>query len=57
VILNDVNLEIRRGEIITMFGKNGSGKTTILNILTNNEHISSGSITYFKRIMFGISME
>lgn len=29
----DVNLEVRRGEILSVLGENGSGKTTLMNII------------------------
>ena len=33
-ILNGVNLEIKKGEILGFIGANGAGKTTTLNIIT-----------------------
>jgi ABC-type multidrug transport system ATPase subunit len=39
--LQDVNMEISKGEIITILGPNGAGKSTLLNILTGQ--LSSGS--------------
>lgn len=39
-ILNDVNLEIERGEIVSILGPSGCGKTTLLNlILGMTEHL------------------
>ena len=29
----DVNLELRKGEILSLLGENGSGKTTLMNML------------------------
>ena len=43
-ILNDVNLDIHKGEIIAITGKSGSGKSTLLNILGTLEAPSSGSL-------------
>ena len=34
-VLNNVNLKIERGKVYGLFGKNGSGKTTILKIIMN----------------------
>jgi ABC-type multidrug transport system ATPase subunit len=34
VVLKDVNMHIRRGEIYGLIGKNGAGKTTLFRILT-----------------------
>ena len=42
--LNDVNLEIKRGEITFIIGKNGSGKSTLINILCGLIRPSSGEI-------------
>ncbi|MBE9594142.1 MAG: ABC transporter ATP-binding protein, partial [Proteobacteria bacterium] len=42
--LNNVNLEIRRGEFFTLLGPSGSGKTTTLRIIMGFEHPTSGDI-------------
>ena len=42
--LNDVNLEIKRGEITFIIGKNGSGKSTLINLLCGLIRPSSGEI-------------
>lgn len=34
-ILNDINLEIKEGEIISIIGPSGSGKSTILRIINH----------------------
>ncbi len=47
--LNDVNLEIKRGEITFIIGKNGSGKSTLINILCGLIRPSSGEI-YLDRL-------
>jgi len=45
VIANqDVNLTLRRGEILTLLGENGAGKTTLMNILYGLYHQDSGEI-------------
>ncbi len=43
-ILNDFSYLFKRGERIGIIGKNGTGKTTFLNMLTGQEQPDSGSI-------------
>ena len=44
-VLNDVNLDIKSGEIIALLGKSGSGKTTMLSLLAGLDRPDQGSIT------------
>ena len=34
VLIHDIQLDIERGEIVTLIGPNGSGKSTILKSIT-----------------------
>ena len=43
--LNDINLEIRRGEIFALLGPNGAGKTTLISIICGIVNPSQGSVT------------
>ncbi len=45
-ILHDVNLTIRKGELVLLKGKNGAGKTTLLHILTGLLRPLSGTVSY-----------
>ncbi|MDD6240550.1 MAG: ABC transporter ATP-binding protein [Eubacteriales bacterium] len=41
---DDVNLEVKKGEILALLGENGSGKTTLMNMLSGIYYPDSGSI-------------
>ncbi|WP_422447913.1 ABC transporter ATP-binding protein [Endozoicomonas sp. ALB091] len=44
--LEDVSVEIRAGEIVTLIGANGAGKTSLLMTLCGDPRASSGQIFY-----------
>lgn len=44
VILNDMSLSIRDGEIVSILGPSGSGKTTLLNVILGICEIDAGKI-------------
>lgn len=44
--IHDANLEVRDGEIVSLIGANGAGKTTILHTITGLKKESSGTIEY-----------
>lgn len=43
--LDDINLQIRRGEIFALLGPNGAGKTTLINTICGIVQPTSGTIT------------
>src|ERR1700710_2199490 len=43
--LNNINLEIRRGEIFALLGPNGAGKTTLISIICGIANLSEGCVT------------
>ncbi|NTV78130.1 MAG: ABC transporter ATP-binding protein [Clostridiales bacterium] len=44
--IHNVNLEVKDGEIVSLIGANGAGKTTILHTITGLKKAVSGSIDY-----------
>ncbi len=44
LVVKDFNLDIKKGEFVTLLGPSGSGKTTCLMMLAGFEDVTSGSI-------------
>ncbi|MBT8378783.1 MAG: ABC transporter ATP-binding protein [Ignavibacteria bacterium] len=44
IVLNNLNLSVRKGEIVILFGKSGSGKSTLLNIISGIDTPDSGKV-------------
>ena len=45
-VLQDVDLELKKGKIYGLIGRNGAGKTTLLSILSAQNPATGGTITY-----------
>ncbi len=54
-ILEDINLEIRRGEAVALIGPSGAGKTTLLAILAGLDRPSSGQVWLGGEELTGLS--
>ncbi len=44
---DDINLELRRGEIVALLGENGAGKTTLMNIIFGHYQADAGAVEVF----------
>jgi ABC-type proline/glycine betaine transport system ATPase subunit len=45
VVLDRVDLEVRRGEVVVLIGPSGAGKSTLLRCINGLEQIQGGTIT------------
>ena len=50
--VDDLDLEVRRGEIFGFLGPNGAGKTTVIKIMLGLIHATSGNVS-----VFGVRLE
>ena len=46
LVLKDINMEVEKGEVVTIIGSSGSGKSTLLRCLNLLEEPTSGEILY-----------
>lgn len=52
--VNDVSFQVRKNEIFGLIGPNGSGKTTIFNLISNYYPVTSGNIIFNGRDITGM---
>ncbi len=57
VILNDISLSVEDGEIISILGPSGGGKTTLLNVILGITPISAGKILYDGQDLTNVPMK
>ena len=54
-VLQDITFEVNAGEVVSLVGKSGAGKTTVLRCITGLEKCDKGSIEingkYIKEIV------
>jgi len=56
-VLQDIDLQVRHGEFLTLLGPSGCGKTTILRLIAGFEEPSSGSVLIDGQDMRGLPPE
>lgn len=52
--IHGVSLEVNEGEIVSLIGANGAGKTTVLQTITGLKRATSGSAQLFEQNLFTI---
>src|SRR4051794_24997905 len=53
--VDEVDIDIRRGEVLGLIGPNGAGKTTLVNALTGLEAPTAGRVNLGERDVTGVS--
>ena len=56
-IIEDISLEISRGEVVSIIGPNGAGKSSFLNILSGDIKPTSGSVSFGETNLKDISIQ
>ncbi|WP_374641436.1 ATP-binding cassette domain-containing protein [Tabrizicola sp.] len=56
-VLESIDLEVHRGELVSLVGPNGAGKTTMMRCLSDGTEPISGSITVLGRDIGGLPPE
>src|SRR5699024_3767794 len=51
VAVNDLSLEVNKGEIVALIGPNGAGKTTAFNCITGVYEPTNGLVTFCEEPM------
>lgn len=55
LVLNDIELDVRRGETVALRGRSGSGKSTLLNLIGGIDAPDTGSVTVAGVDLTGLS--
>ncbi|MCY8233879.1 ABC transporter ATP-binding protein [Priestia endophytica] len=57
VVLDNISLEINKGEIVSLLGQSGSGKTTLLNIILGLTKMDKGKIIFDNEDLTNVKMK
>ena len=55
VLIHDICLDIKKGDIVTLIGPNGAGKSTILKSITRQLEIIGGQVMFDSKEIRSIS--
>lgn len=55
IIIENIHIEVREGEIVTMIGPNGAGKSTVLKSIFGLTKIAGGEILFFNQNLIGLN--
>lgn len=55
VVLNNINLHIKRGELIAIMGASGAGKSTLLQILGTLDRPTKGTVSFDGQNLFALT--
>ena len=53
LVFENVNFDLKEGEIVGLLGRNGTGKSTLLKIIKGIENADNGNIQLFKKLNIG----
>ena len=53
MVLNNIDLTIKKGEKIALIGSNGCGKSTLLKVISKEENLTSGELSIRKGVSIG----
>lgn len=54
VVLDDINLMIERGELVSIVGHSGAGKTTLIKMILAEEKPTSGKISFHSNLIHNL---
>ena len=54
-VLKDINIEVLKGEFVSVVGRSGSGKSTLANMITGIDHPTSGTIRVGNTVLNGMA--
>lgn len=57
MVLNDINIDVNKGEMVALVGHTGSGKTTIMNLLNRFYNIEMGEILFDGKNIQNITLD